>query len=165
MAKQDFPSNIDRRRLLISTAAFAAYSIAPNVECAEVANLTTAPQPLSSALTVQGLKVCAATSRRLLEIERRNEIRREAQLPLLSVPRELRRMKTQEVSKEFERFAAARNKAVWEDVLKRRPDVEGNPNWRPNSLEGMFYQSRVHKILWGQFHLARPNINPVMERQ
>jgi len=91
-------------------------------------------------------------------IERRNEIRREAQLPLLSIPKELRRMKTQEVSKEFERFAAAHNKAVWEDILKRRRDVEGNPNWRPNSLEGMCYQSQVRKIVWEQFYLARPSL-------
>ena len=104
MAKQDFPSNIDRRCLLIWTAAFAAYSIAPNVECAEAASLTPVAQPLSSAPEFQGLDVCAATARRLLEIEYRNEIRREALLPRLSIPKELRRMKTQEVSKDFELF-------------------------------------------------------------
>ena len=49
------PSNIDRRRLLISTAAFATYSIEPDLECAEAARLTTAAQPLSSAPGVQGL--------------------------------------------------------------------------------------------------------------
>ena len=46
-------------------------------------------------------------------------------------------MKQQEVSEEFERFAAAHGRAVWEEVLKRRRDAEGNPNWRPNTLEGM----------------------------
>jgi hypothetical protein len=100
MAKQNFPC-VDRRCLLISTGAFAAYSIEPNVECAEVTSLATEAQPLSAAPGIQGLDVCAATARRLLEIEERNEIRREAQLPLLSIPREVRRMKTQQVSKEL----------------------------------------------------------------
>jgi hypothetical protein len=155
MAKQDFPSNIDRRCLLIWTAAFAAYSIAPNVECAEAASLTPVAQPLSSAPEFQGLDVCAATARRLLEIEYRNESRREALLPRLSIPKELRRMKTQEVSKDFELFAAARCRAVWEQVVKRHRDASGNPNWRPNSLEGMCLQNKVRKILWAQFCLSR----------
>ena len=55
MAKQDFPSNIDRRRLLISTAAIAAFRIEPDVEYAEAANVTTA-EPLSSTAGVRGLK-------------------------------------------------------------------------------------------------------------
>jgi hypothetical protein len=153
MAKQGFPSNVDRRCLLISTAAFAAYSIGP-VECAEVATLATLAQPLSSAPGVQSLDVCAATARCLLDIEQRNEIRREVQLPLLSIPKELCQMKAQEVSKDFDRFAATRNKAVWEQVLKRHRDASGNPNWRPNSLEGMCLQNKVCKILWEGFSLA-----------
>jgi hypothetical protein len=155
MAKQDFPSNVDRRCLLISTAAFAAYSIAPGVECAEVASPATEAQPLSGAPGVQSLDVCAATARRLLEIEGRNEIRRKAQLPLLSIPRELRRMKVQEMSEEFGRFAAAHNKAVWEQLSKRHRDASGNPNRRPNSLEGMCLQNKVREILWERFSLAR----------
>jgi len=156
MAKQDFLSNIDRRRLLISAVALTAASIGLREKPAEAANVTTLAQPLSPAPRVQGLDVSAATSRRLLEIEQRNEIRREAQLPLLSIPRELRRMKTQEVSEEFERFAAARTKVVWAQVLKRSRDASGNPNWRPNSLEGMCLQNKVRETLWEQFSLARP---------
>jgi hypothetical protein len=49
MAKQDFPSNIDCRLLLIWTAAFAAFRTEPGVGCAEAANANTAAQPLSSA--------------------------------------------------------------------------------------------------------------------
>ena len=158
MAKQDFPSNIDRRRLLISTAAIAAFRIEPDVEYAEAANVTTA-EPLSSTAGVRGLNVCAATARRLLEIEWRNEIRREAQLPLLSIPKELRRMKEQDVLKKFERFAAAHSGAVWDELLKRHRDGLGNPNWRPNSLEGMCYQSQVRKILWEQFYTSSEKIS------
>jgi hypothetical protein len=64
-------------------------------------------------------------------------------------------MRAQEVSEDFERFAAARTKVVWERVLERRRDASGNPNWRPNSLEGMCLQNKVRKILWEQFYLAR----------
>ena len=92
MAEQDFPSNIGRRRLLISAAAFAAFRIEPDVECTEAAKVTTMAQPLSSAPGDQGLNVCAATARRLLEIERRNLLRAEANLPLLSIAKELRRV-------------------------------------------------------------------------
>jgi hypothetical protein len=81
----------------------------------------------------------------------------EANLPLLSIAKELRRMKQREVSKEFERFAAVHGRAAWEEVLKRRRDAEGNPSWSPNSLEGMCYESQVRKIIWEQFSLARPS--------
>jgi hypothetical protein len=63
---------------------------------------------------------------------------------------ELRRMKDQEKLEEFERFEAAHAKAVCEKVLKARREAEG-PNWRPNSLEGMFYQSQVRKTLRSNF--------------
>ena len=54
--------------------------------------MTTMAQPLSSAPGDQGLNVRAATARRLLEIERRNLLRAEANLPLLSIAKELRRV-------------------------------------------------------------------------
>ncbi len=155
MAKQDFPPNIDRRRLLVSAVALAGSSISsiePGVEYAKAASVTAAAQPIASAPGVQGLNVCPVTARRLLEIERRNLLRAEANLPLLSITKELRRMKQQEVSEEFERFAATHGRAVWEEVLKRRRDAEGNPNWRANSLEGMCHHSKVRTILWEKFY-------------
>ena len=155
MAKQDFPPDIDRRRLLVSAVALAGSSISSNeagVEYAKAASVTAAARSIASAPGVQDLNVCPATARRLLEIERRNLLRAEANLPLLSITKELRRMKQQEVSEEFERFAAAHGRAVWEEVLKRRRDAEGNPNWRPNSLEGMYYLSKVRRILWEKFY-------------
>jgi hypothetical protein len=97
---------------------------------------------------------CAATARRLVEIARRNEIRREANLPLLSVAKELRRMKRQEDLEEFERFAAGRRTAVLEEVLRPRREAEG-PNWRPSWMEGVSYQTQVNKILWERFYAVR----------
>ena len=153
MARRDFPLNINRRRLLATGAAAATAAIAPGAGSVEAALADTVQLP---ALTpeVPPLNVCAATARRLLEI-RRNEIRREANLPLLSVAKELRRMKQQEELKDFSRFEAVHGKAVGQEVLKARREAEGNPNWHPSWMEGVRYQGEVYKILWEQFHAAR----------
>ena len=101
--------------------------------CAAAPDLFQSP-PLT--LEVEPANFCAETARRLLEIARRNEIRREAKLPLLPIAEELRRIKRREDLEEFERFEAAYGKAVWEEVLKARRDAEG-PNWRPTWMEGI----------------------------
>ena len=155
MARRDFPLNIDRRRLLATGAAVATAAIALRADRVDAALADTVQLP---ALTpeVPPLNVCAATARRLREIARRNEIRREAKLPLLPIAKELRRMKKQEELEEFERFEAVYGKAVWEEVLKPRREAEGNPHWRPNWMEGVRYQTEVYKILQQQFYAARP---------
>jgi hypothetical protein len=154
MARPDFPLNIDRRRLLATGAAAATAAIALRADRVDVGLADTVRLP---ALTpeVPPLNVCAATARRLMEIARRNEIRREAKLHLLSIPRELRRMKKQEELEEFSQFQAAYGEAVWEEVLKARREAEGNPNWRPSWMEGVSCQTQVNKILWEQFYAAR----------
>src|SRR6476659_7352786 len=151
MAGPDFPLSIDRRRLLATGAAVATAAIALRADRVDAALADTAQLPTLTP-EVPPLNVCAATARRLLEIARRNEIRREAKLPLLPIAKELRRIKRQEELEEFERFEAAHGKAVWQEVLKPRREAEGNPNWRPSWMEGVHYQSEVSKILWGQFY-------------
>jgi hypothetical protein len=74
---------------------------------------------------------------------------------LLSIAKELRRMKKQEELEEFERFEAVYGKAVWEEVLKPRREAEGNPNWRPSWMEGVRYQTQANKILRQKFYAAR----------
>jgi hypothetical protein len=154
MTEADFPLNIDRRRLLATGAAVATTAIALRADRVDPALADTVQLP---ALTpeVLPLNVCAATARRLVEIALRNELRQEAQLPLLSVPKELRRMKKQEELEEFDRFEAAYGKAVWEEVLKARREAESNPNWRPSWMEGVRYQTQVNKILRQNFYAAR----------
>jgi hypothetical protein len=94
-----------------------------------------------------------------LGIERRNELRREAGLPVLSAAMELHRMKAQEISEEFSRFEAAHGKAVREEVLKTRREAVGQ-NWHPSWMEGVRYQTQVNKILWEQFCARRAaNLN------
>jgi len=137
MARRDFPLSINRRRLLTSAAAAAtATGILPGLKRAAAAAAPDLFQSPPLTLEVEPGNFCAATARRLVEIALRNELRREAKLPLLSVPKELRRMKKQEELEEFDRFEAAYGKAVWEEVLKARREAEGNPNWRPNWMEG-----------------------------
>ena len=154
MVRQDFPLNIDRRRLLTSTAAVTATGIMPGVKRADAAgpDFFQSSQMTSEAAPAN---VSAATARRLLDIARRNELRGEANLPLLSMSKELRRMKDQEKLEEFGRFEAVYAKAVWEEVLKPRREAEGSPNWRPTWMEGLCIQNQVRKILWEQFYAAR----------
>ncbi len=106
MAKTDFPLNIHRRHLLVSAAAVTTTGIVPGMKPANAA----APDIIQSsamAREAEPANFCAATARRLLEIACRDELRREANLPLLSIPRELRRMKEQEMLDEFSRFDVA----------------------------------------------------------
>jgi hypothetical protein len=156
MAGPDFPLSINRRRLMTAAAAVTATgSILTVVKRAAAAAAPDLFQYRPLTLEVEPGNFCAATARRLLEIARRNEIRREAKLPLLPIPKELRRMKRQEDLEEFERFEAVYGKAVWDEVLKERREAEGNPNWRPSWMEGVSHQSEVYKILREQFCEAR----------
>jgi hypothetical protein len=146
MARRDFPLSINRRRLLATGAAMATAAIAPGAGSVKAA-LANATQRETLPAETPALKLCAATARRLMEIARRNELRREAKLPLLPIAKELRRIKRQEELEEFERFQAVYGEAVWEEVLKARREAEGNPNWRPSWMEGMRCQSEIYKIL------------------
>jgi hypothetical protein len=86
----------------------------------------------SSQLTLRAepATLSTATARRLMEIARRNEIHREAKLPLLPIAKELRRIKRREELEEFGRLEAAYGRVVWEEVLKPRREAEG-----PNSTK------------------------------
>jgi mRNA-degrading endonuclease toxin of MazEF toxin-antitoxin module len=150
MAKTDFPLNIDRRRLLASAVAVRVASIMPGSGPADTAPAAVI-QSSAMAMEAEPANFCAATARRLQLIAHRNAIRQEAGLPALSVVRELRRMKEQADREEFERFSAANGNTVGDEVLKRRREAEGNPNWQPNFLEGMSLQNQVRGILWEQF--------------
>lgn len=147
------PIAVDRRKILAAVAAITAASIIPKVTAAE----TVADSVQSSALPhgVRTPKVCAATARRLLEIYRRNELRRAAQLPTLSIPKELRRMKQQEELEAFQRLETVHGPAVWEQVLEARRRTEGNLNWRPNWMDGVHYQNQVRAVLKARFRAER----------
>ena len=154
MVKSDFPLNINRRSLLVSAAALTTASIGPGVESAE-ATIYDSVQSSAVPPEVQASNVSAATARRVLEIAQRNAIRREANLPLLSVVKELQQMKEREELEEFSRFEAVHGSAVWEEILKRCREANRNANWRPNFMEGMSLQNQARSALWEQFLAAR----------
>ena len=144
---------LSRRKLLASAAVVTAARItpaptsarpAPPLEATDVAQIPTADIP--------ALNVCAGTARRISEIVARNRIRQEAQLPLLSIPQELRRMKAVEDAAEFEEFAALHRQEAWDEILAPVREARGNPHWRPTGwMEGMGYQAQVSKILRVRF--------------
>ena len=111
-----------------------------------------APQEIEAANLVGWSHFSAATLRRLEEIALRNRLRKEAGLPLLSVVKELRRMKTVEDGERFNQFVALHKKAVWDEVLKSVRDGMGDPNWRPNSITGMGIQAKVFAILGRRYN-------------
>ena len=135
MAEPDFPISIDRRRSLASAAAISAACTGPGVNLADAAapNFVQASTPTPKAAPPN---FSAATSRRLAAIKRRNEIRREADLPLLSIAKELRQMKEREVSEEFSGFEAAHGKAIF-------PAVWPYPRLMANSFAGLARQRTV----------------------
>ena len=149
------PEGFNRRQLLGSAAGLVTAGIAPGIDQArrgavpaEVADLRN-PEPIPPSLNV-----CAVTARRLAEIAARNRIREEAGLPLLSMPRELRRMKQAADEVEFETFAAVHSAAVWDEVLAPERNKRGQPDWRPMSLmEGLRFQSLVSRLLHQRFAL------------
>ena len=64
-------------------------------------------------------------------------------------------MKRQEELEAFSRFEAAHGPAVWARVLEARRRAEGNPNWRPNWMEGIHYQNQVYAALRARFSAER----------
>jgi hypothetical protein len=148
--------SIDRRQLLASAAALSIANI-PGVQAAEVSNTGQAatvaeiPTPETAATNV-----CAGTAQKIEEIAARNIIRAEAGLPILSVPRELRRMKQITDAMAFEDFADRHRQAVWDAVLAPMREAKGEPNWRPiRWMEGLAFQAQVGKSLRERFELSQ----------
>ena len=83
---------------------------------------------------VQARNFANITNFRLREIAERNSIRQEAGLPLLSVPKELRRMKEAADAEKFRAFVEANRKNVYAKMLGRVRRRCGEPNWTPNGV-------------------------------
>src|SRR6185437_15125997 len=83
---------MNRRQLLATAAVISTSEIVPKVDFIEHAAAEVVGVPTTGSEAAP-LNVCAATARRIEQIAARNRIRLEACLPLLSIPKELRRMK------------------------------------------------------------------------
>src|SRR6516164_11692452 len=118
------PLAMNRRHLLATVAAIPMNGILPPQVTADAVPVPSIPTSESSPLNV-----CPATARRIEEIIARNRIRAEACLPLLSIPKELRRMKEAADATEFEEFADVHRGAAWDEVLAAKREARGEPNW------------------------------------
>ena len=141
------PLTMNRRQLLATVGVIPMSGILPPQVSADALNVPSIPTSEPSPLNV-----CASTARRIEEIIARNRIRAEACLPLLSIPKELRRMKEAADATEFEEFADVHRGAAWDEVLAAKREARGEPSWHPSSwMEGIAFQSEVSGILRQRF--------------
>jgi hypothetical protein len=151
---------IDRRRLLKTSVAITAATLAPILGPSETAPVVVVSTQTASTASEAILNVCATTARRIAEIRRRNETRREAKLDLLPIVKELRRMKetedSQKFSDDFGRFAAKYSKSVWDEVLKPRREAPWRSELETKVLErrcrvsGRSFQNLAGAVSGGQ---------------
>ncbi len=134
---------LHRRDFLASAVALTTSGAARGIKSAP----EYAKTPISSAT----LSIAASypnASTHLAEIARRNNLRQEFALPLLSVSKELRRIKTAEASATFAKFCDAFREPVNEKVLARFRRQCGDPNWVPNGMpSGMAFEYEVSREL------------------
>ena len=141
---------MNRRQLLTTVAVIPMSGILPPQVSADAVPVPSIPTSEPSPLNL-----CAATTRRIEEIIARNRIPEEACLPLLSIPKELRRMKEAADATEFEEFADVHRGAAWDEVLAAKREARGEPNWHPSGwMEGMALQAQVNKILRQRFDVS-----------
>jgi hypothetical protein len=90
----------------------------------------------------------AANAKRLLEIARRNSLRKEAGLPLLSVSRETRLMKSVEAAERFTKFSEAFRHRIRDKALARTRRWQNDPNWKPkDKWESITFEREVNQRL------------------
>jgi hypothetical protein len=137
--------------LLTSTATIAVAGIAPNIPHTEgylAKSEIAQPTKVSSLSSAAAEPFDSVTVLRLREIAERNRIREEAGLPILSVPKELRRMKEAADTEKFRKFADAHRKRVYDKMLARTRRRCGDPNWAPTGMlsgGGMWFDIHVER--------------------
>ena len=143
--------DINRRKLLTSAATTAVVAIAPGIPHGSfvgksgITNSSSLAPPYPD---VQVRNFATITILRLREIAERNSIRQEAGLPLLSVPKELRRMKEAADAEKFRAFVEAHRKKVYAKMLRRVRRECGDPNWAPSGVlsgGGLWFAAHVDR--------------------
>jgi hypothetical protein len=126
---------VDRRQLLASAAVVVTASIVPTIEQTEAAGAAKVVQvPEAQELEDSACHFSTVTALRLREIAERNRLREEAGLPLLSMPKELRRMKEAADTEKFRKFAEVHRRRVYEKMLSRVRRRSGDPNWTATGM-------------------------------
>lgn len=143
---------VNRRQLLASIATIAVAGIAPNIPHTEDFAKSEIAEPTKAlSLASAGAEPCkfdSITVLRLREIAQRNRIRLEAGLPLLSIAKELRRLKEAANIEKFRKFADANRKGVYDRMLARARRRCGNPDWAPTGVlsgGGMWFNIQVER--------------------
>ena len=145
------PLTMNRRQLLATVVAIPVSGILPPQVTADAVPVPSIPTSEPSPLNL-----CAATARRIEEITALNRIRAEACLPLLSITKELRRMKEAATAAKFEAFANGNRSAVWNEVLATKRKARGEPNWHPSGwMEGLALQGEISSALRQRFERSR----------
>jgi hypothetical protein len=129
--------NLSRRELLSTAATVSVAGIASDIAFDAHARSEIAQEAQALALPskeAQAQNFGAVTLLCLREIAERNEARKEARLPLLSVPRELRRMKHAADAEKFRNFAKAHRSRIYEKTLARVRRQCGDPQWAPTGV-------------------------------
>jgi hypothetical protein len=145
------PLTINRRQLMTTVAVIPMSGILPPQVTADAVPVPSIPTSEPSRLNV-----CPATARHIEEITARNRIRAEACLPLLSIPKELRRMKEAADAAAFEAFADANRGTVLDEVLTTMREARGEPNWHPSGwMEGLALQAEISSALRQRFERSR----------
>ena len=144
MAEQtEYAIAMNRRHLLAAASAATTAAVLPPVEPTKAAAIQPAPSP-----EVAAQMFSAANAKRLLEITRRNRLRKEAGLPLLSIPKEIRLMKTVEAANKFAKFSEAFRNRVRDKTLARIRRRRGEPHWMPEGmLAGIGFETEVSNNL------------------
>jgi hypothetical protein len=143
-----FP-NLNRRQLLNSAATITVAGVAPNVGLEAHANSEIAHQA-QALVPPQAQNFSAVTLLRLREIAERNRVRQEAGLPLLSVPKELRRMKEVADTEKFRNFAQAHRRRIDQKMLDWVRRQYGDPQWAPTGVlsgGGLWFDALVDQQL------------------
>jgi hypothetical protein len=143
-------ANGSRRQLLISVATMTVAGIGRNVAHTEALAKSDIAQQTRASVSAftesQERNLHPVTILRLREIAERNRIRQGAGLSLISIPRELRRMKEAADIERFRKFADAHRTRVHEKMLARTRRRCDDPHWAPTGVlsgGGVWFSAQV----------------------
>jgi len=151
---------IDRRYFLTATAAVTTCGAVGTLEALPKASVIPIP---NAATSIPLPNLSPVTAFHIAKIEQRNILRKESDLPLLSIPKELRRLMTVETAERYENFSAAFRNRVRQKKLLQIRRRKGDPEWRPvGMIEGIGFEAEVStalKKLYGRIGLGYRSIS------
>jgi hypothetical protein len=144
----DFAIELNRRGLLVSAAAAVTTSGAIGMVGAELPR-GSQTLPISKVVASPRLSNSyVGVASHIAEVERRNLLRKEFGLPLLSVPKEIRRIKTAQAIQSFATFSEKYRSRLVEKMLAKMRRQRSKADWRPvGMIEGFHFEDQVSRRL------------------